>query len=50
MKIAITGSTGFVGSNIASVLQSYGHEVIGLVRSESKLPWQTKLVDFTNED
>ncbi len=50
MKIAITGSTGFVGSNIASVLQSSGHEVIGLVRSESKLPWQTKLVDFTSED
>ena len=50
MKIAITGSTGFVGSNIASVLQSSGHEVIGLVRSEAKLPWETKLVDFTNED
>ena len=50
MKIAITGSTGFVGSNIASVLQSSGHEAIGLVRSEAKLPWQTKLVDFTNED
>jgi dTDP-4-dehydrorhamnose reductase len=50
MKIAITGSTGFVGSNIASVLQSYGHEVIGLVRSESKLPWETKLVDFASEE
>ena len=50
MKIAITGSTGFVGSNIASVLQSSGHDVIGLVRTESKLPWQTKLVDFTSED
>ena len=50
MKIAITGSTGFVGSNIASVLQSSGHEVIGLVRTESNLPWQTKLVDFTSED
>ena len=50
MKIAITGSTGFVGSNIAPVLQSFGHEVIGLVRSDSKLPWQTKLVDFASED
>ena len=50
MKIAITGSTGFVGSNIASVLQSSGHEVIGLVRFEINLPWQTKLVDFTSED
>jgi dTDP-4-dehydrorhamnose reductase len=50
MKIAITGSTGFVGSNIASVLQSLGHEVVGLVRSESKLPWETQLVDFSRED
>ena len=50
MRIAITGSTGFVGSNIASVLQNYGHEVIGLVRSENQLPWQTKLVDFASED
>ena len=50
MKIAITGSTGFVGSNIASVLQSSGHEVTGLVRSESKLPWDTKLVDFASEE
>ena len=50
MKIAITGSTGFVGGNIASVLQSYGHEVIGLVRTESKLPWQTTLVDFASEE
>jgi dTDP-4-dehydrorhamnose reductase len=50
MRIAITGSTGFVGSNIAAVLQSSGHEVIGLVRSESKLPWETKLVDFSSED
>jgi dTDP-4-dehydrorhamnose reductase len=50
MKIAITGSTGFVGSNIASVLQSSGHEVTGLVRSESKLPWKTKLVDFASEE
>jgi len=50
MKIAITGSTGFVGSNIASVLQSYGHAVTGLVRSKSKLPWDTKLVDFASEE
>lgn len=50
--IAITGSTGFVGSNIASVLVKYGHEVIGLVRKEpeTELPWSTRLVDFTSVD
>jgi dTDP-4-dehydrorhamnose reductase len=50
MKFAVTGSTGFVGSNISKVLESRGHEVIGLVRSEVKLPWATKLVDFQNQD
>lgn len=48
--IAITGSTGFVGSNIASVLQKYGHDVVGLVRRapDNELPWATRLVDFTS--
>ena len=50
MKFAVTGSTGFVGSNISKVLISRGHEVVGLVRSEAKLPWATKLVDFQNQD
>ena len=50
MKFAVTGSTGFVGSNISKVLESRGHEVVGLVRSEAKLPWATKLVDFQSQD
>ncbi len=47
-KIAITGSTGFVGGNIAKVLQLKGHQVVGLIRREpaSPLPWATELVDF----
>lgn len=50
MKIAVTGSTGFVGSNIAAVLDLYGHEVLGLVRRQldEPLPWSTRLVDFTS--
>jgi dTDP-4-dehydrorhamnose reductase len=51
-KVAITGSTGFVGGNIAEVLQSMGFEVIGLVRKapESALPWESVTVDFQDEN
>lgn len=51
-KIAITGSTGFVGSNIAAVLQKYGHEVIGLGRkaADANVPWQVNVVDFDDVD
>lgn len=46
-KVAITGITGFVGSNIASVLTAFGHEVIGLVRNHKDgLAWQQRVVDF----
>lgn len=32
MRIAVTGSSGFIGSHIKSNLKSRGHEVIGLIR------------------
>ena len=52
MKIAVTGSTGFVGSNVAAVLQLSGHDVVGVVRREPdiSIPWATRLVDFSNVD
>jgi dTDP-4-dehydrorhamnose reductase len=51
-KIAITGSTGFVGSNIASVLLNFGHEVIGLGRRdpEPSPAWQVRVVDYSSMD
>lgn len=37
MKIAITGATGFLGSNLTNSLQAAGHTIHALVRDEQKM-------------
>jgi nucleoside-diphosphate-sugar epimerase len=34
MEVALTGATGFIGSNILTELQAHGHEVTALVRDD----------------
>ena len=48
--IAITGATGFVGSNIAEVLGQRGHQVIGIIRkpSDPTPPWAERLTDLAS--
>lgn len=48
--VAITGSTGFVGSNVAAILQKAGHRVVGLGRRPSQAPWEIRVVDFDSVD
>ena len=35
MKVALTGSTGFIGSHVLAELQQHGHEVTALVRDDA---------------
>ncbi len=36
MRVALTGTTGFIGSHVLTELQEHGHEVVALVRDEGQ--------------
>jgi nucleoside-diphosphate-sugar epimerase len=36
MRVALTGTTGFIGSHVLTELQDHGHEVVALVRNASQ--------------
>ena len=38
MKVFVTGATGYIGGSVAEKLVALGHDVVGLVRSEEKIP------------
>lgn len=51
LTVAVTGSTGFVGSNISAILSGRGHRVVGLSRRDvTDVPWDIREVDFDSVD
>lgn len=49
-RVLVTGASGFVGSNIATVLTERGHEVIAGTRSATGLPWPSLVLDYASID
>ena len=49
-RVLVTGASGFVGGNIASVLDERGHEVVAGTRSSTNLPWPALVMDYASID
>jgi len=49
-KILITGSTGFIGTELVNKLKSQGHEVIGLSSRDGDITESSTLSKFLDED
>ncbi|MDA3002862.1 MAG: sugar nucleotide-binding protein, partial [Actinomycetota bacterium] len=49
-RVALTGGTGFLGSNVAEVLGDAGHEVLVLTRAAPpmEVPWSYAVVDTSD--
>lgn len=45
-RVLVTGATGFVGSNIATVLADRGHDVVAGTRGADDLPWPARVLDY----
>jgi dTDP-4-dehydrorhamnose reductase len=51
-RVLVTGATGFVGGNVAAVLQARGTDVLCAVRRDPgpDFPWPWRLTDLNDED
>ena len=50
MKVAVTGSTGFVGRHLCAMLQEKKHEVVALSRDPGKAPRGTEAKAWDGKD
>ena len=50
MKIIITGGSGFVGSNLAKLLLSSGHQIVAICRSEPQHQFDRENYRFVAAD
>ena len=51
-NVALTGATGFLGSQMAQALADAGHQVLGLTRAQpaTALPWAYEVLDTNDAD